>query len=702
MSAKNPEKKIKKTDKTENFALSEQPESWFANGLHRFMIVFSVMWFGIVAVYITEFFGWDNLFSMVPNEFSGFMAGMTLPLAIVWVVMAYIDRGSSFRNETQMLRDSLNRVIFPDSNGSDATKMIADAIKAQVSDLKETTRDVCAQADVIKRDLSDRIAEMKSLAGELDTYSSQTMQELNSEIKKLVENFTFVAEKAASTTADFRVNTMQIREDSEQLSNIMKPMVNEMVAAAENIKEVVNVNNENIEKAQAQLNNYSESSQLAIGRIIESWAEKGENLEKTFLRTAENCEELFHRLDSGISHIETSINEQKNVVEQQSAILDKNSGYLDKKLGEYGKLISLEVEAMIERSNTLEQNIQTQMKNMREASTQTEEIFGRLGSDIANKRQLLETEGSRMINNIHLTIGTLGDEVSRLQDFYKNTQDKNSELGKVFSSIAQTLKEMEDGLLASVNNFSTKAGGVVDKFNEVNSLVSGNIGKLSETADSIASQSKTNAGLLIEQDEYVNKALGSLKQISTQISALNKDMSASAGNIGKTLSVYENKMSAFSKVLGEHLTDLNENYDKTQKQYDEFNQKFKVASIDTFMKNSADIISELETISIDINSIFNKTGDDEVLWKKYYEGDHSVFVRYLSKNMTKKEVIAVREDYEKKPDFRVVVDKYLDDFNSLIEAARSNNRASTLLALISGSDIGKVYYILSRALGKVN
>ncbi len=702
MSAKNPEKKIKKSDKTENFDLPEQPESWFSNGLHRFMIVFSVMWFGIVAIYITKFFGWDNLFSMMPNEFSGFIAGISLPLAIVWVVMAYIDRGNSFRNETQMLRDSLNRVIFPDSNGNAATKMIADAIKAQVSELKETTRDVCAQADVIKRDLSDRIAEMKSLAGELDTYSSQTMQELNSEIKKLVENFTFVAEKAASTTADFRVNTMQIREDSEQLSNIMKPMVNEMVTAAENIKEVVNVNNENIEKAQAQLNNYSESSQLAIGRIIESWAEKGENLEKTFLRTAENCEELFHRLDSGISHIENSINEQKTVVEQQSAILDKNSGYLDKKLGEYGKLISLEVEAMIERSNTLEQNIQAQMKNIKEASRQTEEIFGRLGTDISDKRQLLETEGSRMVNNIHLTVGNLGEEVARLQDFYKNTQDKNSELGKVFSSIAQTLKEMEDGLLASVNNFSSKAGGVVDKFNDVNTLVSGNIGKLSETADNIANQSKANAGLLIEQDEYVNKSLASLKQISSQIAALNKDMSSTAGNVGKTLSAYENKMSAFSKVMGEHLTDLNENYDKTQKQYDEFNQKFKVASIDSFMKNSADIISELETISIDINSIFNKSGDDEVLWKKYYEGDHSVFVRYLSKNMTKKEIIAVREDYEKKPDFRVVVDKYLDDFNSLIEAARSNNRAGTLLALISGSDIGKVYYILSRALGKVN
>ncbi|MCI7486353.1 MAG: hypothetical protein MSB80_02570 [Alphaproteobacteria bacterium] len=702
MSAKNPEKKLKKAEKTENFTLPEQPESWFTNGLHRFMIVFSVMWFGIVAVYITKFFGWDNLFSMVPNEFSGFMAGITLPLAIVWVVMAYIDRGSSFRNETQMLRDSLNQIIFPDSNGNAATKMIADAIKAQVSDLKETTRDVCAQADVIKRDLSDRITEMKSLAGELDTYSSQTMQELNSEIKKLVDNFTFVAEKAASTTADFRVNTLQIREDSEQLSNIMKPMVNEMVTAAENIKEVVNVNNENIAKAQAQLNNYSESSQLAIGRIIESWAEKGENLEKTFLRTAENCEELFHRLDSGISHIETSINEQKTVVEKQSAILDKNSGYLDKKLGEYGKLISLEVEAMIERSNTLEQNIQSQMKSIRDVSSQTAEIFGQLGTDISDKRQLLETEGSRMVNNIHLTVGNLGEEVTRLQNFYKNTQDKNSEMGKLFTSVSQTLKEMEDSLSASVNNFNEKAGNIINQLNETNGLVSGNIGKLSETAEIITGQSKTNAGLLIEQDEYVNKSLASLKQISSQISSLNKDMTATAGSLGKTLSAYESKMAAFNKVVGEHLTNLNDNYDKTQKQYDEFNQKFKVASIDTFMKNSADIISELETISIDINSIFNKTGDDEALWKKYYEGDHSVFVRYLSKNMTKKEVIAVREDYEKKPDFRVVVDKYLDDFNSLIEAARSNNRASTLLALISGSDIGKVYYILSRALGKVN
>ena len=109
MSTKNFDKNRKNKPNNTIIMVDDEQESWFANGLHRFIIVFSVMWFAVVAVYISKFFGWDKLFSMLPNEFSGFMAGITLPLAIVWVIMAYIDRGSSFKNETRMLRDSLNR-----------------------------------------------------------------------------------------------------------------------------------------------------------------------------------------------------------------------------------------------------------------------------------------------------------------------------------------------------------------------------------------------------------------------------------------------------------------------------------------------------------------------------------------------------------------------------------------------------------------
>lgn len=679
-----------------------ESESWFANGLHRFIIVFSVMWFGIVAVYITKFFGWDNLFSMVPNEFSGFMAGITLPLAIVWVIMAYIDRGSSFKNETRMLRDSLNQVIFPDSNGSEATKMIADAIKAQVADLKDATRDVCAQSDVIKRDLTERVAELRDLAEALDRYSSQTMVELNEEVGKLVENFNTIADKASSSTADFRVNTLQMREDSEKLVSIVTPMVNEMVTAAERVKEVVNVNNENIAKAQEQLNQYSDSSQASIARMIETWEEKGENLQKTFLRTSENCEELFRRLDSGISHIENSIKEQKQVVETQSGLIDKNSAFLDNKLGEYGRLISLEVEAMVERSGTLEQNIQNQIRSMRETTEQISAAFGQLGDNVVEKRKFLENEGIQIVNNIKKVVTSFGDEAKRLQDFYGTTQSKNNEFGQVVASVTQNLNAAEENMNKNIEAFGQRALGILDKFSEINNQVSSNISRLTESANQMSEQSKTASEMLAQQDSSVNNAMSNLKQIATGIMAANKKLAQVGADVGDTLHKYENKMSAFGKTVDEHLAYLRDGYEKTEKQVDAFNQKFKSATLDTFMRDSSDIINELEALSIDINAVFNKAGKDDELWKKYYEGDHGAFVRYLSKNMTKKQVASVKDDYESNQSFRVLVDKYLSDFEALVASARQNERAGTLLALISGSDIGKVYYILARALGKLN
>lgn len=77
----------------------DNKNKWLANNLQRLMIWVSAVWFGIVIIYISQFFGWSNLFLMMPDEFGGFLAGVTLPLAIIWVVMAYIDRGASFKKK---------------------------------------------------------------------------------------------------------------------------------------------------------------------------------------------------------------------------------------------------------------------------------------------------------------------------------------------------------------------------------------------------------------------------------------------------------------------------------------------------------------------------------------------------------------------------------------------------------------------------
>ena len=191
--------------------------------------------------------------------------------------------------------------------------------------------------------------------------------------------------------------------------------------------------------------------------------------------------------------------------------------------------------------------------------------------------------------------------------------------------------------------------------------------------------------------------MAKLKQISSSLGSINAELNKTGENISSVLSSYEDKVTDFNETLGNNLKELEQNYDKTQVQLEKMN----TANIDTFMRDSASILVELETLSIDVVNIFNRKGDEEELWKKYYAGDHGVFARYMARNITKKEIKAIQDNYTKKPDFRMVADKYIEDFDTLISAARDNARSSTILAMISGSDIGKVYYIMARALGKI-
>ena len=122
---------------------------------------------------------------------------------------------------------------------------------------------------------------------------------------------------------------------------------------------------------------------------------------------------------------------------------------------------------------------------------------------------------------------------------------------------------------------------------------------------------------------------------------------------------------------------------------------------EAFLADAGSIIEKLETISVDINRIFNPK-DEEDLWKKFYNGDTGVFVRYLSKNMDKKQILAIRSKYEKDGDFRLLVNSYIGEFEGLVARAKASERSGVLLAIVSGADIGKLYYVLAKTLDKLN
>ena len=217
----------------------EEKESWLNNNLHKLMIGVSMVWFAIVLIYITQFFGWSNLFLMMPDEFGGFLAGVTLPLAIIWVVMAYIDRGSSFKQEAKFLRAYMNQLVYPEDGAPQTAKAMADAIRSQVVELQQVSKLAHEQTSKIKDAIKENVDDFAKLVETLDNYSSKTIVELSDGVKFLMANFESILNKAenssqslAKINQDFIQGGNGIQSTLNELFANMKPQLNELKETA--------------------------------------------------------------------------------------------------------------------------------------------------------------------------------------------------------------------------------------------------------------------------------------------------------------------------------------------------------------------------------------------------------------------------------------------------------------------------------------
>ena len=79
-------------------------------------------------------------------------------------------------------------------------------------------------------------------------------------------------------------------------------------------------------------------------------------------------------------------------------------------------------------------------------------------------------------------------------------------------------------------------------------------------------------------------------------------------------------------------------------------------SMANFMNETSELVTKLENLSVDINKFFNEDEEDD-LWKKFCSGDHAVFARNIVKKLNRKQIIKIRDEYERNPS---IMDYYLD------------------------------------------
>jgi uncharacterized protein YhaN len=112
------------------------------------------------------------------------------------------------------------------------------------------------------------------------------------------------------------------------------------------------------------------------------------------------------------------------------------------------------------------------------------------------------------------------------------------------------------------------------------------------------------------------------------------------------------------------------------------------------------VIDSLDALSVDIARLVDHDAAVE-LWDRYKRGEKNVFTRRLYTAQGQKTFEEIRRKYRRSTEFRETVDRYVDEFERLLEQVARDDRGQVLTRTYLTSDTGKVYTLLAHAAGRL-
>ena len=120
---------------------------------------------------------------------------------------------------------------------------------------------------------------------------------------------------------------------------------------------------------------------------------------------------------------------------------------------------------------------------------------------------------------------------------------------------------------------------------------------------------------------------------------------------------------------------------------------------DAFLRSATFVVDNLNSIAIDLNRLLERDIPRGV-WRLFYRGDKSAFTRRVLDTRGLRDQKRIRRKFRQDPEFRQHASHYVSEFESLLEQAGKCDYENLLRTTFLTADVGKLYLLLSRAVGR--
>lgn len=339
---------------------------WWKKPIYWLGIFLSVFWFFVALDYFKNVGWWTYRYKLSPAELVGIILSQLFPFALIWFVIAWVERKNQLKQETQVLRTYMSQLLYPTEEGAVYTKTLTDSLRTQIQEFKKVFMEVAEQTETVKKDLKLWINDLAGVVSHADTHTvaatkelarhitviskatektNETTKEITSYLKERATTLESTSEKVRHLITELSEVLKENKEQIEKISNALSAATEKNMGSLSKAETVTQKLEEHTEKIEYLFKNYekqtAQSNQTLIDnaeQILTALKKQGiqleEDIEKTLFKiskaeekSAEQTQALFQLSDGAIHHLNDLSNElaiQAEALNQTLAETGKN------------------------------------------------------------------------------------------------------------------------------------------------------------------------------------------------------------------------------------------------------------------------------------------------------------------------------------------------------------------------------------------
>lgn len=463
-------------------------------------ILVSAIWLVGAAVYVQRMVGWSNVSGLMPHEMGGFLAGILTPIALFWMIAAFILRSNDVKMYAEALREEIQGMMFPSDEANRRVNNDIERLMRQTAEMSKATRIALSAIETAREGLKNQVNLMND-------GSAETVERLS----KLGDNLNTRMQDAATMGAQLEASLAKIEQS----------------AGAAEAK--LGTSREHLENSAKSIDQSTQNTEQAVARLSQLLRDRLESLGDLHQET----EAALKNAASEIALQRAELRIDAEGLEQQAyavgdALLkgaDKLYNFTDDALDK-AKLIEMKLLAQTESL----QNVLSQVgDNTNAIDTVTTNAIGKLeiaGSDIKDHstriEDILQNAVSRLEDRAQATVLSIKEGVegaaSKFDDVATRVSDSADNIQQeVEDAVARLIEEMA----TAENRVETVGARAVDTVNTAKGQMEQATEKLISDVDAVGQRAKDmSQEMLGEVSRKVSDTTAAFAYIQTQIQSL--------------------------------------------------------------------------------------------------------------------------------------------------------------------------------------